>query len=63
MERVKKGKSEKGLITKSFDWDEEFMSLEDEGITKIRAFMAITKDEPSVRKANARSGQWVDITI
>ncbi|GKB80854.1 hypothetical protein Tco_0947749, partial [Tanacetum coccineum] len=27
------------------------------------AFMAITGDEPSVRKANARSGQWVDITM
>ncbi|GJU40398.1 hypothetical protein Tco_1193355, partial [Tanacetum coccineum] len=29
--------------------------LEDEGITKIRAFMAIAKDEPFVGKADARS--------
>ncbi|GJR34829.1 retrovirus-related pol polyprotein from transposon TNT 1-94 [Tanacetum coccineum] len=45
------------------EMEEEFVSLEDEGTTKIRAFMAIAEDEPSVRKANARSGQWVDITM
>ncbi|GJT67574.1 retrovirus-related pol polyprotein from transposon TNT 1-94 [Tanacetum coccineum] len=41
-----KGKSKKGLIAESFDWDEEFVSSEDEGTTRIRAFMAIVKDEP-----------------
>nr|GEY88516.1 hypothetical protein [Tanacetum cinerariifolium] len=41
-----------------------FKSLEDdEGNTKIRAFMAITEDEPSIGNADARSGQWVDITM
>ncbi|GKG61063.1 hypothetical protein Tco_0616879, partial [Tanacetum coccineum] len=35
----------------------------DEGTTKIRAFMAIAEDGPSVGKADARSGQWVDITM
>ncbi|GJS68675.1 hypothetical protein Tco_0683240 [Tanacetum coccineum] len=35
----------------------------DEGTTKIRVFMEIAKDEPSVGKADARSGQWVDITM
>ncbi|GJU28919.1 retrovirus-related pol polyprotein from transposon TNT 1-94 [Tanacetum coccineum] len=59
----KKGKSETGLIAKSFDWDEESVSLEDEGTTKIRAFMAIAEDDPSVGKVDARSGQWVDITM
>ncbi|GJU49095.1 hypothetical protein Tco_1218650 [Tanacetum coccineum] len=43
--------------------DEESMSLEDEGTTRIRAFMAIAKDEPSMGKADTRSGQWVDITM
>nr|GEY81569.1 hypothetical protein [Tanacetum cinerariifolium] len=38
-------------------------TLNDEGSTKIRAFMAIIEDEPSVGKADARSGQWVDITM
>nr|GEW82931.1 retrovirus-related Pol polyprotein from transposon TNT 1-94 [Tanacetum cinerariifolium] len=58
-----KEKSEKGLLAESFDWDDESVSLDDEGSTKIRAFMAIVEDEPSVGKADARSGQWVDITM
>ncbi|GKB40261.1 retrovirus-related pol polyprotein from transposon TNT 1-94 [Tanacetum coccineum] len=58
-----KGKSEKGLIAESFDWDEESVSLEDEGTAKIKAFMVIAEDEPLVGKADARSGQWVDITM
>ncbi|GKF42403.1 hypothetical protein Tco_0125745, partial [Tanacetum coccineum] len=51
-----KGKSEKGLIAKSFNWDEEYVSSDNEGTTRIRAFMAIAKDEPSMGKADARSG-------
>nr|GEU76058.1 retrovirus-related Pol polyprotein from transposon TNT 1-94 [Tanacetum cinerariifolium] len=35
----------------------------DEWSTKIRASMAIAKNEPSVIKADARSGQWVNITM
>ncbi|GKA51455.1 retrovirus-related pol polyprotein from transposon TNT 1-94 [Tanacetum coccineum] len=61
--KEEKENSEKGLLPKSFDWDDESVSSNDEGSTKIRAFMAIAKDEPSVGKADARSGQWVDITI
>ncbi|GJS52293.1 retrovirus-related pol polyprotein from transposon TNT 1-94 [Tanacetum coccineum] len=61
--KSEKGKSEKGLIDESFDWDDEFLSSEDEGITKIRAFMAIAEDEPFIRKVDARSGQWVNITM
>nr|GEY81568.1 hypothetical protein [Tanacetum cinerariifolium] len=52
-----KEKSEKGLLAESFDWDDESVSLDDERSTKIRAFMAIVEDEPSVGKADARSGQ------
>ncbi|GJU96647.1 hypothetical protein Tco_1321403 [Tanacetum coccineum] len=44
-----KGKSEKGK--------------KDKGTTRIRAFMAIAEDEPFVGKADARSGQWVNITM
>ncbi|GKB60927.1 hypothetical protein Tco_0917113 [Tanacetum coccineum] len=58
-----KGKGEKGLIAESFDWNDESVSLEDEDTTKIKAFMAIVEDEPSVRKADARSCQWVEITM
>ncbi|GKB38384.1 hypothetical protein Tco_0883326 [Tanacetum coccineum] len=53
-----KGKSKKGLVVASFDWDEESMSSEDEGTTKVKAFMAIAEEEPSVGKDDARSGQW-----
>ncbi|GKB92146.1 hypothetical protein Tco_0964418, partial [Tanacetum coccineum] len=62
-EKNEKGKSEKGLIAELFDWDEEFVSSEDEETIRIRAFMEIAEDEPSVGKAYARSGQWIDITI
>nr|GEY28697.1 hypothetical protein [Tanacetum cinerariifolium] len=67
-EKSKKGKnekqkSEKGCLAKSFDWDDESVSSDDKGSTKIRVFIAIAEDEPSVRKADARSGQWVDIII
>ncbi|GJW02742.1 hypothetical protein Tco_1561598 [Tanacetum coccineum] len=39
------------------------MSSEDEGTTKIRAFMTIAEDESSVGKAYAISAQWVNITM
>ncbi|GJY25580.1 hypothetical protein Tco_0400306 [Tanacetum coccineum] len=42
-----KGKSEKGLITESFGWDDESVSLEDEDTTNFKAFMAIAEDDPS----------------
>ncbi|GKA30423.1 hypothetical protein Tco_0716728 [Tanacetum coccineum] len=38
-------------------------SGKDEGVTRVKAFMAITKDEPAVGKADAKSGQWVEITM
>nr|GEU66470.1 retrovirus-related Pol polyprotein from transposon TNT 1-94 [Tanacetum cinerariifolium] len=37
--------------------------LQDERITKNREFMVIVEDEPFVGKADARFGQWVDITM
>ncbi|GJZ11250.1 hypothetical protein Tco_0546009, partial [Tanacetum coccineum] len=61
--KKEKEKSKKGLLAESFDWDDESVSSNDEGSTKIRAFMEIVEDEPSVGKADARSGQWVDITM
>ncbi|GJW63139.1 retrovirus-related pol polyprotein from transposon TNT 1-94 [Tanacetum coccineum] len=61
--KKEKEKSEKGLIAESFDWDDESVSSDNEGTTMIRAFMAIAEDEASVGKADARSCQWVDITM
>ncbi|GJU89568.1 retrovirus-related pol polyprotein from transposon TNT 1-94 [Tanacetum coccineum] len=50
-----KGKSEKGLIAESFNWDDESVSLEDKDTTRFKAFMVIAEDDPSVGKTNARS--------
>ncbi|GJR59844.1 retrovirus-related pol polyprotein from transposon TNT 1-94 [Tanacetum coccineum] len=55
IDAMSKSKSEKGLVAESFDLDEESVSSEDEGVTRVKAFMANTKDEPSVGKADARS--------
>ncbi|GKB31355.1 retrovirus-related pol polyprotein from transposon TNT 1-94 [Tanacetum coccineum] len=57
IDAMSNGKSEKGLVAESFDWDKESVSSEDEGVTKVKAFMAITEDEPSVGKVDARSSQ------
>ncbi|GJV65079.1 hypothetical protein Tco_1475907 [Tanacetum coccineum] len=58
-----KEKSERGLLAESFDWDDESVSSDDQGSTKIRAFMAIIEDELSVGKVDTNSGQRVDITM
>ncbi|GKD74804.1 hypothetical protein Tco_1333086, partial [Tanacetum coccineum] len=60
---VSKNKSEKGLVAELFDWDEESLSFEDEGVTKVKAFIVIAEDEPAVGKDDARSGQWVEINM
>ncbi|GKC21445.1 hypothetical protein Tco_1023595, partial [Tanacetum coccineum] len=60
---ISKGKSEKGLVVESFDWNEESVSSEDEEVTKVKAFMAIAEDELSVGKVDAGSGQWVKIAM
>nr|GEX85868.1 retrovirus-related Pol polyprotein from transposon TNT 1-94 [Tanacetum cinerariifolium] len=44
--------------------DGPFVTMsKDEETTKNKEFMAIVKDEPFVGKADARFGQWVDITM
>ncbi|GJX73976.1 retrovirus-related pol polyprotein from transposon TNT 1-94 [Tanacetum coccineum] len=55
IDSLSKGKSEKGLVAESFNWDEESVSSEDEGVTKVKAFMAIAEEELSIRKNDARS--------
>ncbi|GJU05634.1 retrovirus-related pol polyprotein from transposon TNT 1-94 [Tanacetum coccineum] len=56
IDSLSKGKHDKWLVADSFDWDEESVSSEDEGVTKVKAFMSIAKEEPSVGKNDARSG-------
>nr|GEW21710.1 hypothetical protein [Tanacetum cinerariifolium] len=45
--------SEKRLVAELFDWDEESLSSEDGVVTRVKAFMAIVKDELAVGKSNA----------
>ncbi|GKA69875.1 hypothetical protein Tco_0775939, partial [Tanacetum coccineum] len=37
--------------------DEKSLSSEDEGVTRVKAFMDIAEDEPAVGKTDVRSGQ------
>nr|GEU43493.1 retrovirus-related Pol polyprotein from transposon TNT 1-94 [Tanacetum cinerariifolium]GEU77281.1 retrovirus-related Pol polyprotein from transposon TNT 1-94 [Tanacetum cinerariifolium] len=46
----------KGLVTETFDWDEE-------EVTQVKVLMALTDDELTVRKNHAHNGEWVDITM
>nr|GFB40195.1 hypothetical protein [Tanacetum cinerariifolium] len=62
---MSKNKSKKGLVAELFDGDDEslFSEDKDEGFNRVKVFMATTKDETVVRKADTRSGQWVEITM
>nr|GEV60226.1 hypothetical protein [Tanacetum cinerariifolium] len=53
----------KRLVSLVGNQDDEYVSSEDKGTTKFKAFMAIAEDEPLVGKGDARSGQWVEITM
>nr|GEW33584.1 hypothetical protein [Tanacetum cinerariifolium] len=50
--KIEKGKGKKGLISESFDYNDKFVSSKDDGTTKIKVFIEITKEEPSVGKAD-----------
>ncbi|GJU12303.1 hypothetical protein Tco_1134699 [Tanacetum coccineum] len=46
----------KGLVTETFDWDEEEVS-DDEDITQVKVLMALADDELTVGKNHARNGE------
>ncbi|GJR09550.1 hypothetical protein Tco_0792202 [Tanacetum coccineum] len=52
----------KGLVAKTFDWDEEEVS-DDEEVTQVKVLMALADDELTVGKNHARNGEWIDITM
>nr|GEZ79431.1 retrovirus-related Pol polyprotein from transposon TNT 1-94 [Tanacetum cinerariifolium] len=53
----------KGLIAKTYEWDEEVSSDENEGM-EVKAFMALTDEERvSVGKESASNGELVKISI
>ncbi|GKD46212.1 hypothetical protein Tco_1270857, partial [Tanacetum coccineum] len=41
----------------------KLVPLKDKGVTKVKAFLAIAEEEPFIGKNDAKSGQWVKITI
>ncbi|GKA19880.1 hypothetical protein Tco_0699795 [Tanacetum coccineum] len=48
----------KGLITKTYDWDKEEVSSDDNEVTKVKALMALTDEERvSVGKESANNGE------
>ncbi|GKA02706.1 hypothetical protein Tco_0675487 [Tanacetum coccineum] len=52
----------KGLVTETFNWDEEEVSDEEE-VTQVKVLMALADDELTVGKSHARNDEWVDITM
>nr|GEU29244.1 retrovirus-related Pol polyprotein from transposon TNT 1-94 [Tanacetum cinerariifolium] len=52
----------KGLVAKTFDWDEEEVS-DDEEVTQVKVLMALADDELTIRKNHARNCEWIDITM
>ncbi|GKA83451.1 retrovirus-related pol polyprotein from transposon TNT 1-94 [Tanacetum coccineum] len=56
IEAMNKGKSEKGLVAKSFDWDEELVSSDDEEVTTFKALIDIADEELLVGRVDASPG-------
>nr|GEW10281.1 retrovirus-related Pol polyprotein from transposon TNT 1-94 [Tanacetum cinerariifolium] len=52
----------KGLVTETFDWDEEEV-FDNKEVTQVKVLMALADDDLTVGKSHARNGEWVDITI
>nr|GEW89185.1 putative reverse transcriptase domain-containing protein [Tanacetum cinerariifolium] len=51
----------KGLVTETFDWDEEEVS-DDEEVTQVKVLMDLADDELTIGKNHARNSEWIDIT-
>ncbi|GJX90825.1 hypothetical protein Tco_0344151 [Tanacetum coccineum] len=48
----------KGLVAKTFDWDEKEVS-DDEEMTQVKVLMALADDELAIEKNHARNGEWI----
>ncbi|GKB27884.1 hypothetical protein Tco_0867285 [Tanacetum coccineum] len=54
----------KGLIAKTYDWDDEEVSSDENEVTEVKALMALTDEERvSVGKESARNGDWTKISM
>nr|GEY92189.1 retrovirus-related Pol polyprotein from transposon TNT 1-94 [Tanacetum cinerariifolium]GEZ20979.1 retrovirus-related Pol polyprotein from transposon TNT 1-94 [Tanacetum cinerariifolium] len=52
----------KGLVTETFDWDEEEVS-KDEDEKSVHVLMALADDELCVGKNHACNDEWIDVTM
>ncbi|GJU68758.1 hypothetical protein Tco_1255017 [Tanacetum coccineum] len=52
----------KGQVAKTFDWDEEEVS-DDEEMTQVKVLMALADDKLDVGNNHACNGEWIDITM
>ncbi|GJT47881.1 retrovirus-related pol polyprotein from transposon TNT 1-94 [Tanacetum coccineum] len=54
----------KGLIAKTYDWDDEEVSSDENEVTGVKALMALTDEERvSVGKESDRNGVWTKISM
>ncbi|GKF26083.1 retrovirus-related pol polyprotein from transposon TNT 1-94, partial [Tanacetum coccineum] len=54
----------KGLIAKTYDWDEEEVSSDDNEVTEVKALMALVDEKRvSVCKESAKNGEWIKISM
>nr|GEU85039.1 retrovirus-related Pol polyprotein from transposon TNT 1-94 [Tanacetum cinerariifolium] len=53
-----------GLVAKSYEWDEEDVSSDDNETTKVTALMPLADDKNlAVGKESAKNSEWVKISI
>ncbi|GJR58791.1 retrovirus-related pol polyprotein from transposon TNT 1-94 [Tanacetum coccineum] len=53
----------KGLIAKACEWDEEEVSSDDNEIVEVKVLMELAEENDVVSKEGARNGEWVKISM
>ncbi|GJT56849.1 retrovirus-related pol polyprotein from transposon TNT 1-94 [Tanacetum coccineum] len=53
----------KCLITKSYEWDKEEVSSDENKMVEVKVLMALAEDNDVVSKEGARNGEWVKISM
>nr|GEX93390.1 retrovirus-related Pol polyprotein from transposon TNT 1-94 [Tanacetum cinerariifolium] len=53
----------KGLIAETYEWNEEYVSLDDNEMVEVKVLMALAEDNDAISKKGARNGKWVKISM
>ncbi|GKC20973.1 hypothetical protein Tco_1023123, partial [Tanacetum coccineum] len=54
----------KGLVAKAYEWDEEDVSSDDNGMVEVKVFMGLVDDENViVGKESAKNSEWVKVSM